>query len=133
MKSTHIRDKREELINHLDEADRCGAFSPENWGVGRGIVFIAGNFSGEPLYLDSDNLTAVLEPGTIESLCKSKGYKKLGALFWPDYWKTHRDVCNVSTEEEVGFTGKIPRRCWSFLEHLDRILWPHNATAQSRG
>ncbi|CAH7668598.1 mannosyltransferase putative-domain-containing protein [Phakopsora pachyrhizi] len=186
MKSTHIRDKREELINHLKEADCRGAFSPGNWGVGRGIVFTAGNvntfsrvfltvrmliehmkcnlpveifsFPGEEadpktkellesldvkfgvidwaqkdthrnknfhikasalvsclfresLYLHSDNLPAVLEPGTIESLCKSKGYKKLGALFWPDYWKTHGDVpnwlligtqCQDDWEQEAG-------------------------------
>ncbi|MBW0500979.1 hypothetical protein O181_040694 [Austropuccinia psidii MF-1] len=65
----------------------------------------------EPLYLDSDNLPAVLEPGVIESLWQSKGYQKLGALFWPDYWKTHADVpiwlligtqCRDEWEQEAG-------------------------------
>ncbi|KAG0143192.1 hypothetical protein CROQUDRAFT_661603 [Cronartium quercuum f. sp. fusiforme G11] len=65
----------------------------------------------EPLYLDSDNLPALLEPGQLESLWESKAYKKLGAIFWPDYWKTHADVpiwlligtqCRDEWEQEAG-------------------------------
>ncbi|KAI8445597.1 mannosyltransferase putative-domain-containing protein [Phakopsora pachyrhizi] len=200
LNSTHIRDKREELIGYLEEADRRGAFSPKNWGVGRGIVFTAGNvdtfsrvlltvrmlrehlkcnlpveifsFPGEeadsktkeslealnaklriigwaqkdpnrnknfhikasalvtcsfrePLYLDSDNLPAVMEPGTIESLWETKGYKKLGALFWPDYWKTHSDSpiwlligtqCRDEWEQEAG------QLLIDKSQHLDALL-----------
>ncbi|EFP86879.1 hypothetical protein PGT21_029178 [Puccinia graminis f. sp. tritici] len=186
MNSTHVRNKREEMIQSLEEFEREGLMSEENYGHGRGIVFTAGNVDTysrvfltvrmlrehmacqlpvevfsfpsekpdqetreameklgvrfltvqwaekdvhrnknfhikasalvassfrEPLYLDSDNLPAVLEPGTIESLWESKGYKKLGALFWPDYWKTHADVpvwlligtqCRDEWEQEAG-------------------------------
>jgi len=186
MNSTHVRDKREEMIRNLEESERSGLLDEKNYGNGRGIVFTAGNVDTysrvlltvrmlrehlkcplrievfsfpsekpdpdtrkamedlgvkfmtvewaekdihrnknfhikasalvacsfrEPLYLDSDNLPAVLEPGTLESLWESKGYKKLGALFWPDYWKTHADVpvwlligtqCRDEWEQEAG-------------------------------
>lgn len=79
----------------------------------------------EPLYLDSDNLPAILEPGVIESLWDSKGYKKLGALFWPDYWKTHADVpvwlligtqCRDEWEQEAG------QMLIDKSKHLDMLL-----------
>lgn len=186
MNSTHIKSKREEMIQHLVSSERLGLLNPQFFGQGRGIVFTAGNVDTysrvlltvrmlrekigcklpveifsfptekpepklrrtlerlnvkfltidwaekdphrnknfhikasalvksnfrEPLYLDSDNLPAILEPGAIESLWESKGYKKLGALFWPDYWKTHADVpvwlligtqCRDEWEQEAG-------------------------------
>lgn len=186
MNRTHYRNKREELITHLEKASRKGSLDPQNHGTGRGIVFTAGNadtfvrvllgvrmlrenlkcelpieifsFPGErptdeirealtrynvsfkivewakkdshraknfhikasalvmcsfrePLYLDSDNLPALLKPGQLENLWESKAYKKLGALFWPDYWKTHADVpiwlligtqCRDEWEQEAG-------------------------------
>ncbi|KAH8929995.1 glycosyltransferase family 71 protein [Atractiella rhizophila] len=41
------------------------------------------------LYLDSDNPPADLS--ALLDLWDSKAYKRLGALFWPDYWKTGAD------------------------------------------
>ena len=40
------------------------------------------NFQLQVLMLDSDNLPLV----NPETLFESKGYKKHGNLFWPDYW-----------------------------------------------
>lgn len=37
----------------------------------------------EVLFLDSDNYPAA----NVETLFQSKAYKRLGAFFWPDYWK----------------------------------------------
>lgn len=50
----------------------------------------------EPLYLDSDNLPAVLTSGQFERLWDSKGYKKLGAFFWPDYWSLSPHLPSLS-------------------------------------
>ncbi|KNF06571.1 hypothetical protein PSTG_00444 [Puccinia striiformis f. sp. tritici PST-78] len=200
MNSTHVRDKREEMIKGLEESERIGLMNEEHYGEGRGIVFTAGNVDTyarvlltvrmlrehlkcelpvevfsfpsekpdedtrsamekmdvefrtvdwaekdmnrnknfhikasalvacsfrEPLYLDSDNLPAVLEPGTLESLWESKGYQKLGALFWPDYWKTHADVpvwlligtqCRDEWEQEAG------QILFDKSKHLDVLL-----------
>ncbi|OAV96985.1 hypothetical protein PTTG_00082 [Puccinia triticina 1-1 BBBD Race 1] len=200
MNSTHVRNKREEMIQSLEEFERLGLMNEDHYGQGRGIVFTAGNVDTysrvfltvrmlrehmkcqlpvevfsfpsekpdqdtreameklhvkfltvewaekdvhrnknfhikasalvacsfrEPLYLDSDNLPAVLEPGTLESLWESKGYKKLGALFWPDYWKTHADVpvwlligtqCRDEWEQEAG------QMLIDKSQHLDVLL-----------
>lgn len=43
MNRTHYRNKREELITHLETASRKGYLSPKNHGTGRGIIFTAGN------------------------------------------------------------------------------------------
>lgn len=61
----------------------------------------------EILYLDSDNVP-LRDP---QYLFDSADYKKTGALFWPDYWKTHpsnpiwkiMDVdCQGDWEQEAG-------------------------------
>lgn len=59
------------------------------------------------LYLDSDNLPA-LQP---EKYFEQKNYKRLGAMFWPDYWKTSANnpmwailgvQCRDEWEQEAG-------------------------------
>lgn len=43
MNSTHIKSKREEMIQHLVSSERLGLLNPQFFGQGRGIVFTAGN------------------------------------------------------------------------------------------
>ncbi|TNY23116.1 family 71 glycosyltransferase [Rhodotorula diobovata] len=64
----------------------------------------------EVLFLDSDNIpTASLMP--IDSPVPHKSYKRHGALFWPDYWRTQADnaiwsiigvPCRDEWEQEAG-------------------------------
>jgi len=75
----------------------------------------------EVLYLDSDNFPAVPP----ESLFDQKNYKRLGAMFWPDYWKTSANnpmwailgvQCRDEWEQEAGQIV-IDKR-----QHLDAML-----------
>jgi alpha 1,2-mannosyltransferase len=43
MNSTHVRNKREEMIQFLEKSERGGLMNEEHYGHGRGIVFTAGN------------------------------------------------------------------------------------------
>jgi alpha 1,2-mannosyltransferase len=62
------------------------------------------------LYLDSDNMPAVSLDGP-DSVFEAPGFQRLGAMFWPDYWKTvaHNPVwqiigvqCRDEWEQEAG-------------------------------
>ncbi|KAL1921953.1 uncharacterized protein VTP21DRAFT_10595 [Calcarisporiella thermophila] len=73
------------------------------------------------LYLDSDNLP-VRDP---TPLFASEGYKKTGAVFWPDYWKTHKENaiwrvlgvrCLDEWEQESGQIVVNKRRGWKPLQ-----------------
>ena len=75
----------------------------------------------EVLYLDSDNFPA-LPP---DDLFTQKNYKRLGAMFWPDYWKTSANnpmwailgvQCRDEWEQEAGQIVIDKRR------HLDALL-----------
>lgn len=75
----------------------------------------------EVLYLDSDNLPA-LSPDLV---FEQKNYKRLGTVFWPDYWKTSANnpmwailgvQCRDEWEQEAGQIVIDKRR------HLDALL-----------
>ncbi|KAF8309130.1 hypothetical protein DL93DRAFT_2126696 [Clavulina sp. PMI_390] len=75
----------------------------------------------EVLYLDSDNLPAA----SPDFFFTQKNYKRLGAMFWPDYWKTSANnpmwailgvQCRDEWEQEAGQIVIDKRR------HLDAML-----------
>ncbi|KDQ21097.1 glycosyltransferase family 71 protein [Botryobasidium botryosum FD-172 SS1] len=75
----------------------------------------------EVIYLDSDNFP-VLDPSL---LFEQKNYKRLGAMFWPDYWKTSANnpmwqilgiQCRDEWEQEAGQIVIDKRK------HLDALL-----------
>ena len=79
----------------------------------RAAAIIRSSFR-EVLYLDSDNmpvLPLVTAPFNQTTIWDSKAFKRLGAVFWPDYWKTSADnpmwliigvPCRDEWEQEAG-------------------------------
>ncbi|EIE79398.1 hypothetical protein RO3G_04103 [Rhizopus delemar RA 99-880] len=75
----------------------------------------------EVLYLDSDNIPA-RDP---TFLFDTPEYKKTGALFWPDFWKTHGEnkifeilqiSCNDEWEQESGQMVINKEKSWLPLQ-----------------
>ena len=80
----------------------------KNWHI-KAAALLECSFR-EVLYLDSDNMPAASLEGP-ESIFDSPGFKRLGVMFWPDYWKTvaHNPVwqvigvqCREEWEQEAG-------------------------------
>ncbi|KAI7879378.1 hypothetical protein K492DRAFT_178835 [Lichtheimia hyalospora FSU 10163] len=75
----------------------------------------------EVLYLDSDNSPAI----NPTFLFDTKGYRETGALFWPDFWKTHTEnsifdilqvPCKDEWEQESGQMVIDKKRAWRPLQ-----------------
>ncbi|KAI8876902.1 glycosyltransferase family 71 protein [Backusella circina FSU 941] len=75
----------------------------------------------EVLYLDSDNVPT-RDPSF---LFDTEEYKQTGALFWPDFWKTHGEnkifdildiACNNEWEQESGQMVIDKKRSWLPLQ-----------------
>jgi len=80
----HFRDITDpELILPVAGATRSA--SEKNFHI-KAASIINSQFA-EVLYLDSDNIP-LLDPTT---LFDTPDFTEAGAIFWPDFWKTHPD------------------------------------------
>jgi len=114
-----------EIIGQLKElnvtcknSEDYGGAEMENYAL-KPFAIIKSSFK-EVMFLDADN-NCVKEPAY---LFESSAYKKLGTIFWPDFWKTEKEnsIWKIigsqdydSMEQESGQILINKEQCWKEL------------------